>query len=170
MRKCKHCLSEIEDNATVCPNCRKSQRTPTWVIVLICIIPVLFVFITALNIDDLEDTNSKNTTDQTQEKANKKEKTTIKKERFTLEDGHTGSSDEYNVGYYIEGYIKNNTNRKYSYVQVTFNLYDSEGNQLGTAIDNINNLEANGRWKFKAIALSETENIASYKLEKITGY
>lgn len=170
MRKCKHCQSEIDNNAIVCPNCRKSQRTPNWVIALICLVPALFVFIAVLNIDDLEDTNSDNVTEQTQEKKDEKEKTKIIQERFTLEDGHTGSADEFNMGYYIEGYIRNNTKRKYSYVQVTFNLYDSEGNQLGTAIANINNLEANGRWKFKAIGLNEVENIASYKLAKITGY
>lgn len=168
MRKCKHCLSEIEDNATVCPNCRKSQRTPTWVIVLIVVfVCIIFIpiMVGVLASDETSTTSSDETT-----KSEEGTKTTVKQEKFTLEDGHTGSADEYNVGYYIEGYIQNNTNRKYSYVQVTFNLYDSEGNQLGTAIDNINNLEANGRWKFKAIALSEAGNIASYKLEKITGY
>lgn len=70
---------------------------------------------------------------------------------------------------YIEGTIQNNTDKKYSYVQVTFNLYDSDGNQLGTAMDNINNLEPNGTWKYKAIGLT-TENIASYKFVEITGW
>lgn len=70
---------------------------------------------------------------------------------------------------YIEGTIKNNTDKTYSYVQVTFNLYDADGAQLGTAVDNINNLEPNGTWKYKAIGLV-TEKVASYKFVEITGW
>lgn len=79
----------------------------------------------------------------------------------------------YNDGYssyYIEGSIKNNTDKEYSYVQVTFNLYDADGVQVGTAMDNINHLDANGTWKFKAIGLSSGGNVASYKLTEITGW
>ena len=35
MKKCKHCQSEIDDKAKVCPNCRKKQTNP--VIKAICI-------------------------------------------------------------------------------------------------------------------------------------
>lgn len=66
---------------------------------------------------------------------------------------------------YICGTIQNNTDKKYSYVQVTFNLYDAEGNQIGTALDNINNLEAGGTWKFKAVSFES--DFASYKLSDI---
>lgn len=79
----------------------------------------------------------------------------------------------YNDGfssYYIEGTIKNNTDKTYSYVQVTFNLYDADGALIGTAMDNINNLEPNGVWKFKALNLSSSGNVASYKLAEITGW
>jgi len=72
--------------------------------------------------------------------------------------------------YYIEGSIKNNTEKEYSYVQITFNLYDAEGAQIGTAIDNINNLEPNGIWKFKAIGLAPAGNVASYKMVEISGW
>lgn len=96
---------------------------------------------------------------------------TNKQEKFTLQDGHTGSTDEYGMSYTIEGAIKNNTNKQYSYVQVTFNLYDNEGAQIGTAFTNINNLEPNGLWKFKAIgALGDGKTVASYKLMEITGW
>lgn len=86
-------------------------------------------------------------------------------EKFTLVDS-SGSYDGF--AYYVTGTIKNNTNRKYSYAQVTFNLYDSDGAQIGTALANINNLEENGIWKFKAIG--GTEKAASYKLAEITGW
>jgi len=86
-------------------------------------------------------------------------------EKFTLIDSE-GSHDGF--AYYVTGSIKNNTNKQYSYVQVTFNLYDANGAQLGTAMANINNLEANGTWKFKALGV--TEEVASYKLSEITGW
>ncbi|WP_432766945.1 FxLYD domain-containing protein [Thermoclostridium caenicola] len=38
---------------------------------------------------------------------------------------------------YITGTIKNNKGRTLSYAQVTINLYDADGNQVGTALDNI---------------------------------
>ena len=86
-------------------------------------------------------------------------------EKFSLVDSN-GDYDGF--AYYITGTIKNNTNKQYSYVQVTFNLYDANGAQIGTALANINNLEANGTWKFKAIGT--TEKPASYKLAEITGW
>lgn len=86
-------------------------------------------------------------------------------EEFTLVD----SQGTYNgYGYYVTGTIVNNTNKQYTYVQVTFNLYDSSGAQVGTALDNINYLEANGTWKFSAIGISD--DVASYKLAEITGW
>lgn len=90
---------------------------------------------------------------------------TLTQEKFTLVSSE-GSYDGF--AYYVTGTIKNNTQKEYSYVQVTFNLYDAEGAQIGTALANINNLEANGTWKFKAIG--GTEKAVSYKLAEITGW
>ena len=95
-------------------------------------------------------------------------KTEVKAEDLELEEGHTGAPDEYGFAYYIEGYIKNNTDKDYSYVQVEFTTYDSEGNTLGTCLDNNSGLEAQGRWKFKAMCIEEVDKIASYKLKEIT--
>lgn len=93
------------------------------------------------------------------------QKQTQTQEKFSLVDSE-GSYDGF--AYYVNGTIKNNTDKQYSYVQVTFNLYDASGAQIGTAMSNINNLEGNGTWKFKAIG--GTENAASYKLAEITGW
>ena len=49
--------------------------------------------------------------------------------------------------------------------------YDSEGNNLGTAIDNTNNLLGNETWKFKAIAMfSASENIDHCDFHEITSW
>lgn len=104
-------------------------------------------------------TTGSNSTSSTEQKQ------TQTQEKFSLVD----SEESYDgFAYYVNGTIKNNTDKQYSYVQVTFNLYDASGAQIGTAMSNINNLEGNGTWKFKAIG--GTENAASYKLAEITGW
>lgn len=69
---------------------------------------------------------------------------------------------------YVTGTIRNNTSREYSYVQVEINLYDSSGAQVGSTLANMNNLEPNGLWKFKAPILEE--NATSYKIKDVTGF
>jgi len=78
---------------------------------------------------------------------------------------HSTESDSFTT--YIVGKVKNNTDKQYTYVQVELNLYDAEGSQVGSTIDNTNNLEPGGTWKFKAAALEE---FTSYKIKDITGY
>lgn len=90
-------------------------------------------------------------------------------EKFTiLED--VGYADEYGIAYYIEGTIKNNTSKQYSYVQVQFNVYDESGNIIGSCLDNVNNLEGEGTWKFKAICSGEASEIKSYKLTEFSSF
>ncbi len=156
MKKCKHCQSEIDTNVKVCPVCGKSQSIPTWLIVII-VIAVICVLVAMVGEGDT---------------AGKKEQTgtTTKEENLVLEDGHSGSLDEFGAFYYVEGYVKNNSDKDYEYVDIEFTAYDSEGNTLGSCYDNTSSLEANGRWKFKASCIDETDKIASYKLKEINGY
>lgn len=74
------------------------------------------------------------------------------KEKFsyTVDKQYAG---DYGMGYYIEGVVTNKTDKDYDYVQIEFICYDKEGNNLGTAIDNTNNLLANQTWKYKAMFL-----------------
>ncbi len=66
------------------------------------------------------------------------------------------------------GTIKNNSDKTYSYAQVSINLYDASENLIGSTLANINNLAPQKQWKFQAI-ISE-DNPASYKVEDITGF
>jgi hypothetical protein len=69
---------------------------------------------------------------------------------------------------YVTGKIKNNTNRKYGYVQVEINLYDKADQQVGNTLANVNNLEPGAVWSFKAPIL---ENQAiKFKVADITGF
>ncbi len=88
---------------------------------------------------------------------------------FTLLEDR-GYADDYFISYYIEGTVKNNSSTEYSYVQVEFNTYDADGNVVGSCLDNINNLDANGTWKIKAICSGDAETIASYKLKGFTAW
>jgi len=82
-----------------------------------------------------------------------------------------GETKGVNNGYSlnIEGTIKNNTIMKYSYVQVTFGIYDNAGNKIGTAIDNINHLDKKEVWKFHAIGIVSGTGL-KYKLDEISGF
>ena len=153
MKKCKECGADISSSAKVCPKCGKKLKGSKSKIIIGIIIIFVGIGVIASSPENVNTSNElKNTISQ--------EKFTLLSDRMT-EDG-IGST-------YIEGEIKNNTNKQYSYVQVSFNLYDSKGNQLGTALANINNLDPNATWKYKAIGLT-TEKVTSYKLVEITGW
>ena len=65
-------------------------------------------------------------------------------------------------GYYtynIEGILKNVSGRKLDYAQVSFVIYDINGNNIGSAFDNINYINAGGTWKFKATYFGQETNI-----------
>lgn len=53
----------------------------------------------------------------------------------------------------VIGCLENKTSIEYSYASITFGLFDKNGVQIGTALDNINYLQPNGRWSFKAVSL-----------------
>lgn len=76
-----------------------------------------------------------------------------------------------NEGYnsYITGTVKNNSLKKYSYVQIEINLYDKSGAQVDSTLDNVNNLEPGGIWKFKAIVL-EPKRVSKYRIKGVSGW
>lgn len=92
-----------------------------------------------------------------------------------LEVTGTSLSVEYNeyLGYSatITGVAKNTTNKNYSYASVEFSVYDANGNNLGTAIANINNLSSGDTWRFEANLFSfPSSRPTSYKLVEITAW
>ncbi len=72
-------------------------------------------------------------------------------------------SDEFAT--YVKGVLTNNGGAK-GYVQVLIPCYDKDGAKLGDALDNVNNIEANGKWKFKAMFLGD-EKPAKCDVEKV---
>ncbi len=150
MKVCKDCGTEVSKSAKVCPECGKRLKNTVLRVILGILVIVIGIGAIASGGDSSVQTSNNN----------KQEKFTLISDKKTTDAAGTT---------YIEGEIKNNTDKSYSYVQVTFNLYDDNGAQLGTAVDNINNLEPNATWKYKALGLV-TEKVSSYKLVEITGW
>lgn len=46
MKKCKHCMSEIDENAKICPNCRKGQKSKKkfYIFGFIIFIAILYIW------------------------------------------------------------------------------------------------------------------------------
>ncbi len=162
MKKCKYCKSEIDPAAKVCPHCAKKQGMPKWLIAIIVIV-VIGVIASASGSDE-------NSQDTKEGKVSNTKSTETKEEKFTY-DVTSQYADEYGFGYYIEGSVRNNRDKDYSYVSIEFVCYDAEGNNLGTAIDNTNSLLANQTWKYKAMFMgSNSENIDHCDYHEITSW
>lgn len=157
MKICKDCGTEVSKSAKMCPKCGRKLQHNTLRIILGILIIIIGIGAIAGGGENSVPTSTSN--NSTSNNSTKEKFTLVSDERTTDSLGTT----------YIKGEIKNNTDKSYSYVQVTFNLYDADGAQLGTAVDNINNLEPNATWKYKALGLI-TEKVSSYKLVEITGW
>ena len=70
----------------------------------------------------------------------------------------------------ISGTFTNLTDSQLGYVSISYNLFDADGNQLGTAYANASNLDAGGTWKFEAVGMYGQAKVASYTLADVTGF
>ena len=147
MKKCPDCGKEVSKSAKRCPNCGKKLKKP---IVLFVILGIIVIATIGAALGGGNNENSQ-------------------EEKFTH--AVTNSyADELGLSYYIEGTVQNNTDKEYSYVQIEFVCYDADGNNLGTAIDNTNNLLGNETWKFKAMGMFTDENVDHCDFKEITSW
>lgn len=63
---------------------------------------------------------------------------------------------------YITGTLV--ADKDYTYVQILIPCYDADGNKLGDAIANVNNLNKGESWKFEAMSIDT--NVASFDINK----
>lgn len=78
---------------------------------------------------------------------------------------------EESFGYYyvtISGSAKNTSKKTMDYVSITFTLYDSAGNVVGTAITNQSGLGAGETWIYSATGISTTNRPVSWKSTDVT--
>lgn len=87
----------------------------------------------------------------------------VKEQKEALElVGNVTMTSSGGFGYYtynIEGILRNVSGKKLNYAQVSFVIYDMDGNNIGSAFDNINYLDVNSTWKFKATYFGQEPNI-----------
>lgn len=173
-KNCKYCQSEISPKAKICPVCRKKQGGGLLKKIGIGFLVFIFLGVIA-NMFGNGNSSSNNQTNQTVNSTNNTANATTQttsetpKEKYYIDGDVTEEKDSFAL--YLTGVLVNNSDREASYVQIIFNLYDKDGNQIGTAIDNINNLKAGGTWKFKATSLGvKVDEIGSWELSEITGF
>lgn len=54
------------------------------------------------------------------------------------------------------------------YVQVEINIYDQNNNQIGSTMDNVNNLAPHTKWTFKAPVMEEGHYL--WKVVNVSGF
>ena len=150
-KQCKACQEKINKKATKCPHCGAKQGGLPTIVKVIIIVVVIFACVIGCMKSCANSTNE----------------TTPKEEKFTYT-----IDTQYNdmFSYYIEGTVKNNKNKEYSYVSIEFVCYDIAGNNLGTALDNTNNLLGNQTWKYKAMFIGSNEEVDHCDFHKISGW
>lgn len=95
------------------------------------------------------------------------------KPKLTISDTHMSVTYNEYIGYSatITGVAQNTSGQNLSYASVEFSVYDTSGNNLGTALANINNLGKGDTWRFEATLFSFPSSCpASFKLVEIIGY
>ncbi|MCR5787934.1 MAG: zinc ribbon domain-containing protein [Bacilli bacterium] len=149
LKKCKHCGNDVAKSAKSCPNCGGKLGAPLIVRLLGLVLGIILIVVgcSKLLSDAADEIDKEN------------------KESFS----HV-ITKEYSDSYshYIEGTVKNLKDKDFSYVQIEFVCYDKEGNNIGTAVDNTNNLLANETWKFKAIGLFTETKVDHCDFREIT--
>jgi hypothetical protein len=69
---------------------------------------------------------------------------------------------------YVEGKVRNNTERNYRYVEIRFDVYNEANEKCGTAWTNESGLAPHETWAFKAV--STAERPTNYKLASVSGH
>lgn len=93
-----------------------------------------------------------------------------KKDKLTLDEGWAiDKSDGFAV--YVNGYVSNNIDKPITnYVQITFTALDAKGANVGDCLANTNTVDANGKWKFRAMCTGEFKDISKVRFKDITGF
>ena len=99
------------------------------------------------------------------EEAKEKAETKVPKYKVVLEDGTYDSSG---FAYYVYGTLTNNK-KDVDYIKILIPVYDKNGNKLGNAMANCNNLKKGETWRFKA--MTTEDGIAKFgKDVEVTGF
>jgi hypothetical protein len=81
--------------------------------------------------------------------------------------GSTFTTDAAGV-VHIEGKVRNNTAKTYSYVQITFDVYNNVDDKAGNAVANVAGLAPGQTWAFDAISFAKGAD--RFTLRNVTGF
>ena len=137
--RCKACGNEVAKGVKKCPNCGKDNRSFVARHKVLSAIAILVV------LGGVGGAMSEGKVVKEESEIVEKE---VKVDKYQVE-----ITSGYNDGYalYIEGTVTNNSGRDLTYVQILIPTYDADGNKVGSAMANINNLKDGETWKFEAI-------------------
>lgn len=166
---CKFCGKEIAKRTKKCPHCGGFQKNfyARHKILTGAVILLNTVVWTSL-IASMSHSSSQvvKAVSVTQASKSQVEGQTYSDPNLVLAGKVTESTDEYgNVVF--TGTVKNIAKQTYSYAEVNIDLYDAQGNQVRSAMDNINNLEPGSTWAFKTIP--QDGGFKTYKVVDIWG-
>ena len=90
------------------------------------------------------------------------------KPRLTLDDGWSiDTSNPYMTQ--VVGTVSNNSDKDIKgYIQITFSALDADGANVGDCLANANTVDANGKWKFKAMCSGD--DIKDVRFKEISGF
>ena len=163
LTNCKTCGSEISKGAKCCPSCGKDNRKFYAKHKILTGLLALFIIGSVGNAVDNEDVEVNNVKEEV---AKEKAETKVPKYKVTLE---SGAYDSSGFAFYVYGTLTNNK-KDVDYIQILIPVYDKNGNKLGDAMANCNNLKKGETWRFKAMALED--GIAKFggKDVEVTGF
>ena len=122
-------------------------------VLLVGLLVCLVACVAFIGVDS--DTNSSDS--GTQEQQEVKQNTDVDKYQVQILDSRSDGFATYITGTLV-------ADRDYSYVQILIPCYDADGNKLGDAIANINNLNKGESWKFEAMSIDA--NVATFDIDK----
>jgi hypothetical protein len=80
----------------------------------------------------------------------------------------THATRDENGVFTIRGTVINRRDTRLTYAEIRFTLYDAAGNQVGTAMANINDLASGAKWSFEAVAISPGGD--KYSIASLSGW
>lgn len=173
LKTCKECGAEVSNSAKECPQCGVQNPAGSFSGMgcgkqgcLVTVVLVFGLYFLGSMADEGTDVSTTGTSASDEPSATYSEPPARSSEPDLELLGSDSETGELGTRY-VTGRVKNNTSRTCSYAQVSINLYNSGGTQVGSTMDNVTNLDPGGVWEFKAVITSE--DATRFKVAEVSG-
>lgn len=143
MGQCSDCGKSVSKNASACPHCGARQPKRTGVAAWGCLIlavPIMLMILAGVH--QTADVAERGLIPAGEPKPRPGPAVLISKHGKIMDYG----------GVEITGLIHNNCNVELRRVSVRFSVFDKNGAKIGTARDYVDSIDADGDWKYRAVA------------------